>query len=128
MSPFSHPFVQLLFHIEKFFGQGAVEVIPPVADGFGLVENGLVGTKPGVFGDPKVVLVETDVERLALRLWIPVKPTNHMTVVAGKGRVRDDRVDRKVLSSNSLRTLFRGTFSPSAPNSLLSQLCYFLNR
>ena len=46
MSPFPHPFVQLLFHIEKFFGQGAVEVIPPVADGFGLVENGLVGTKP----------------------------------------------------------------------------------
>ena len=124
MSPFS----QLFFHIEKFFGQRAVEVIPPVAYGFRLVENGLVGTKPGALGDPKVVFVETDVERLALRLWIPVKPTNHMTVVARKGRVRDDRVDRKVLSSNSLRTLFRGTFSPSAPNSLLSQLCYFLNR
>ena len=128
MSPLSHPFVQLFFHLEKFFCQGAVEVVPPVADGFGLVENGLVGTEPGALGDPKVVFVETDVERLALRLWIPVKPTNHMAVVAGKGRVRDDRVDRKVLSCNSLRTLFRGTFSPIASNSLLSQLCYFLNR
>ena len=52
----------------------AVDVEPPVTDEVLLVEKGAVGTEEAVLDEPRVAVICTNVESLAVGLWISIVP------------------------------------------------------
>jgi hypothetical protein len=58
----------------KSFSQSAIYVEPPVTDEVLLVEKGAVGTEEAVLDEPRVAVICTDVESLAVRLGVSIVP------------------------------------------------------
>ena len=78
----------------------AVHVEPPVADEVLLVEEGAIGTQEGVLGETTGAISGTNMERLALCLWVSVVPAIYLAVTEERG-LRDHGENGVVLTRHT---------------------------
>lgn len=76
---------EVVIEAVETLGFGAVKVEPPVADEVVLVEDGSVGAEEAVLGKASSTISGTDVENLALSLWVSVISSINLTIARKSG-------------------------------------------
>jgi len=80
----------------KLLSEGAVYIEPPVTDSHLLVEDCPVRAEEGILGEGAFSIASTDMEHLALGLWVSIV-TSSSLVVTHEGSLRDRSKDRIVI-------------------------------